>query len=90
MSDETIDAIRCAERPPLSDPVEQAVCDFTSALIETGRVDSALYDATRAHLGDGGLVEFVTLAGYYTLASFTLNSFEVPLPGGEPNALSDR
>ena len=90
VSDETIDAIRCAERPPLSDPVEQVVYDFTSALIETGRVDSALYDATRAHLGAGGLVEFVTLAGYYTLVSFTLNSFEVPLPGGEPNAFSDR
>ena len=39
---------------------------------------------------DSLLDEFVTLAGYYTLVSFTLNSFEVPLPGGEPNAFSDR
>ena len=68
----------------------QAAHDFTAALLETGRVDPASYDAARAHLGDGGLVEFVTLAGYYTLVSFTLNSFEVPLPGGEPNAFSDR
>ena len=83
VSEETIDAVRCGERPLLSDPVEQAAYDFTAALLETGRVDPALYDAAHAHLGDGGLVELVTLAGYYTLVSFTLNAFEVPLPSGE-------
>ena len=68
----------------------QAAHDFTAALLEPGWVDPASYDAARAHLGDGGLVELVTLVGYYTLVSFTLNAFEVPLPGGEPNAFSDR
>ena len=90
VSDETIDAVRCVERPPLSDPVDQAAHDFTAALLETGRVDPASYDAARAHLGDGGLVELVTLVGYYTLVSFTLNAFEVPLPVGEPYAFEDR
>ena len=86
VSEETIDAVRCGERPLLSDPVEQAAYDFTAALLETDRVDPALYDAAHAHLGDGGLVELVTLAGYYTLVSFTLNAFEVPLPSGEAYA----
>ena len=89
VSDETIEAIHRGERPLLSDPAEQAAYDFTIALLETGRVDPASYDAARAHLGDGGLVELVTLAGYYTLVSFTLNAFEVPLPGGEPYAFAD-
>jgi 4-carboxymuconolactone decarboxylase len=31
-------------------------------------------------LGDTGLVELVSLCGYYTLISFVLNAFEVPLP----------
>ena len=83
VSDETIDAIRRGERPVLSDPVEQAAHDFTVALLETGRVEQALYDAARTHLGDGGLVELVTLTGYYTLVSFTLNAFDVALPRGE-------
>ena len=86
VSDGTIDAIRRGERPLLADPVEQAAYDFTAALLETGRVDPALYEATRAAVGDGGLVELVTLAGYYTLVSFTLNAFEVPLPDGEAHA----
>ena len=83
VSDETIDAIRQGERPGLADPLERAVYDFTASLLEAGRVDAELYEATRARVGDGGLVELVTLAGYYTLVAFTLNAFEVPLPGGE-------
>ena len=86
MSGETIDAIHRGERPLLSIPVEQTAYDFTSALLATGRVEPGLYDAARAHLGDGGLVEIVTLAGYYTLVLFALNAFEVPLPSGESYA----
>ena len=89
MSEETVDAIRRGERPRLADPVEQAAYDFTAALLATGQVDAALYETTRAVVGDGGLVELVTLAGYYTLVSFTLNAFEVPLPAGEPYAFRD-
>ena len=83
VSDETIDAIHRGERPLLADPVERAAYDFTAALLETGRVDPALYETTRATVGDGGLVELVTLAGYYTLVAFTLNAFDVALPRGE-------
>ena len=90
VSEETIAAIRRGERPPLSDPVECVVHDFTAALLETGKVDRSRYDAARERIGDGGLVELVTLAGYYTLVSFTLNAFEVPLPEGEPRAFEDR
>ena len=90
MSEETIDAIHRGERPPLSDPVERVVYDFTVALLDTGKVDRAAYDAARGRIGDEGLVELVTLAGYYTLVSFILNAFEVPLPAGEPHAFDDR
>ena len=90
VSEATLDALRRGERPLLSDPVERAACEVTAALLDTGRVEPALYDEARAQLGDGGLVELVTLAGYYTLVSFTLNAFEVPLPEGEPRAFEDR
>ena len=31
-------------------------------------------------LGNAGMVELVSLCGYYTLVSFLLNAFAVPLP----------
>ena len=88
--EEAIGAIRRGERPALPDPVERAAYDFTTALLDTGRVDRARYEEARGRLGEGGLVELVTLAGYYTLVSFILNAFEVPLPQGEPYAFEGR
>ena len=55
-------------------------------LVEDGHVDQATYDAARQLLGDRGVVELVTLCGYYTLVSFTLNAFDVALPPGEAPA----
>ena len=40
------------------------------------------YDAAQRFLGDAGMVELVSLCGYYTLISFLLNAFAVPLPPG--------
>jgi len=45
-------------------------------------------------LGDTGLVELVSLCGYYTLISYLLNAFDVPVPPGAelmwPQAAGDR
>ena len=90
VSEETIGAIRRGERPVLPDPVERVVYDFTAALLRTGKVGHALYGEARESIGEEGLVELVTLAGYYTLVSFILNAFEVPLPEGEPYAFEGR
>ena len=44
--------------------------------------DDRLLRAALALLGEGALVELVALAGYYSLSSFLLNTFRVPLPEG--------
>ena len=87
--EETLTAIRNGERPSLSDPVEQAAYDVAAALLKDGKVDEATYERARAVVGDGGMVELVTLVGYYTLVSFILNAFEVPLPEGETGVFAD-
>ena len=38
--------------------------------------------AAAALLGETQMVELISLCGYYTLISFTLNVFDVPLPHG--------
>ena len=49
-------------------------------LVETGRIDDDTYAAAERIVGHRGLVELVSLCGYYTLISFILNGFDVPLP----------
>ena len=80
---DVVDAIARGATPPFSRDDERTVHAVATELVETGHVTSATYDAARALLGDRGVVEIVTLCGYYTLVSFTLNAFEVPLPPGE-------
>ena len=50
----------------------------------SGRLDHEAYDAAHRFLGDTGMVELVSLCGYYTLVSFLLNAFAVPLPPDAP------
>jgi 4-carboxymuconolactone decarboxylase len=64
--------------------VDWLVYSVARQLARTGRVDPTLYTEVHEHLGDQGLVELVTLVGYYVLISFVLNAFEVPLPAGVP------
>jgi 4-carboxymuconolactone decarboxylase len=59
--------------------------------VTTGQLTDASYFAVRDLLGDTGVVEFVALCGYYSLVSFVLNAFAVPLPAGaEPMWPSSR
>ena len=68
---------------------EAAVHAVARQLAETGHVDGPGYEAAHRLLGDRGIVELVTLCGYYTLVSFTLNAFDVALPPGETPVWGD-
>lgn len=82
ISEEVIDAISRDEEPPVVSTDERAVQSFARELLKSGRVDERVYRDAHAVVGDQGLVEIVSLCGYYTLISFILNAFEVPLPPG--------
>ncbi len=82
VSPEAVEDIAAGAAPDLPDD-ERVVHDVARQLVEGGHVDEATYDAARRLLGDRGIVELVTLCGYYTLVSFSLNAFDVPLPPGE-------
>src|SRR5579863_467562 len=80
--DEVVDAIERGEEPVFEAEDERTIYAFASQLVNAGNVDQAAYDAARQLVGDAGLVELVSLCGYYTLISFLLNAFAVPLPDG--------
>jgi 4-carboxymuconolactone decarboxylase len=80
--DAVIDAIARGDQPPFETPDERVVHAAASQLARTGRIDDDAYAAGRELLGNTGMVELVTLCGYYTLISFLLNAFDVPVLEG--------
>jgi 4-carboxymuconolactone decarboxylase len=84
VADAVVDAIGRGEEPAFEIDDERTVYAIARQLTETGRVDQDAYAAAQQLLGDTGVVELVSLCGYYTLVSFLLNAFAVPLPPGIP------
>jgi 4-carboxymuconolactone decarboxylase len=84
VADAAVDAIGRGEEPPLGSD-ERVVYRVARELTADGQLSDEAYDAAQRLLGDQGAVELVTLCGYYTMISFMLNAFRVPLPpGNEP------
>ncbi len=84
VSDEVIDAIGNGGDPPFQADDERTVYTVARQLTAGGAVDRRAYAAACRLLGDEGMVELVALCGYYTLISYLLNAFAVPLPPGVP------
>jgi 4-carboxymuconolactone decarboxylase len=80
VADAVVDAIGRGEDPPFEADDERAVYAAARQLSHSGHLDQQTYDAAHRFLGDAGMVELVSLCGYYTLISFLLNAFAVPLP----------
>ena len=82
VADAVVDAIGRGEDPPFEADDERAVYAVARQLSLSGHLDQETYQAAHRLLGDAGMVELVSLCGYYTLISFLLNAFAVPLPPG--------
>ena len=60
---------------------------MAKSLHEGHGLAKTLYDEAVELLSLRGLTEVIGLCGYYTLVSFTLNTFEFGLPDGETSEL---
>jgi 4-carboxymuconolactone decarboxylase len=83
LSDAVVDAIGRGDDPPFTADDERVIYAVVRELTSTGQLAQERYDAAHRLLGDAGMVELVSLCGYYTLVSYLLNAFDVPLPPGE-------
>jgi 4-carboxymuconolactone decarboxylase len=61
---------------------ERVVVRVCRELFTTTRLTDDTYAAAAELLGEAGLVELVTLLGYYTVVALNLNAFRVGLPPG--------
>ena len=87
---EVVDAIAGGEDPPFEADDERVVYTVARQLTADGQLDHRAFAAAQRLLGDAGVVELVSLCGYYTLVSFLLNGFTVPLPEGAAATWDDR
>ena len=83
VSEEEIDAIGHGRRPDFADPAVAAAHDVAVELVHRRRVADETLERARESLGERGLVEVVTLVGFYQLISGVLTTFEPPPPDGD-------
>ncbi|MFP6836612.1 MAG: hypothetical protein VB948_10980 [Pseudomonadales bacterium] len=78
VSAEQLERLRIGDLPIFHGGEDLAYRVATSLLNQHG-IDSDTYAAAQAQFGEQGLIELVSIVGYYGMVSLTLNAFEVPL-----------
>ena len=82
IASEVLDAVFEERRPDFA-PAEQVLLyDVCTVLHRERRLPAALEAEAVAVFGEQGLVELISVIGFYTLVSMTLNAFEIPVAPG--------
>jgi 4-carboxymuconolactone decarboxylase len=71
-------------RPAGMDADETIVYEFSRELHQTQGVSDATYQAALARFGERGVVDLISVNGYYSLVSMCLNVDRTPVPDGAP------
>ena len=80
LSDSLVDALRDNKPLPQMPPDEAAVFNFGMELFKSRRVTPATFQAVHDLLGARGLVELISLLGFYTMLAFNANAVELDPP----------
>jgi 4-carboxymuconolactone decarboxylase len=88
LSAEVAKAIAEGHRPEGMVEEEAILYDFCMELQRNKSVSDATYARALDRFGEQGIVETVSLMGYYTMISMVLNTARTPLPAGAKSALS--
>lgn len=75
-----IDAVAADVAPESGSAEVLAVWRLVDELVATHRLSDSTYAAAEEALGDTGVVELVTLIGYYTTLAMTMNAANTPVP----------
>ena len=87
-SAEMAQAIAEGRRPDGMLEDEEILYDFVLELQRNHSVSDATYDRAVERFGEQGVVETVSLVGYYTMISMILNTARTPLPADAAPALA--
>ena len=77
-----LQAVGAGTLPDLADPADAAAYHAARELLTNKRISDQTYAAAQDVLGQAGMVDLVSLIGYYSLIAMTLDAFEVDVPAG--------
>jgi len=86
-SEQMAQAIAEGRRPEGMVEEEEILYDFFMELQRNHSVSDRTYERAIERFGEQGVVEIVSLIGYYTMISMILNTSRAPLPEGADTAL---
>lgn len=89
LSPEIARAVAEGRRPMQMAEDETSLYDLIQELLRNRTVSDASYARAVSNIGEQGVVEAVSLSGYYTMVGMLLNTARTPLPGGVPAPLPD-
>ena len=69
-------------RPATMQPDQEAVYNFATELLQTKQVSDRTFDAAKRVLGERGVVDLISVMGWYGTVSMYLNVDRYPLPAG--------
>lgn len=78
------DAIAAGRRPEGMDPDETLVYEFSQELQDTKEISDDTYARAVARFGERGVVDLISVNGFYVLVSMCLNVDRTPVPPGTP------
>ena len=76
------DAIAAGKRPSAMPQDEEVVYNFATELLEKKQVSDPTFDAAKKLLGERGVVDLISVMGWYGTVSMYLNVDRYPLPEG--------
>lgn len=79
---DVVEAIRIGNQPQFERRDEAVAYELTQQLLLGHHISDTTYREAVETFGTEGTIELVTIVGYYSLVSLTLNAFEVPLANG--------
>ena len=86
--EDVISAIKNGDRPQFTDKGDEITFDLCTTLHNEHQIPDQTFQDAVTIFGEKGVAELVNLAGYYTMVSMTLNSFDVQLPKGAERPFS--
>jgi 4-carboxymuconolactone decarboxylase len=82
LGEDTIQAIATGKRPAKMQADEEVVYNFGTELLKNHAVSDATYAAAVKAFGERGVVDIISVMGYYQLVGMALNVDRYPMPAG--------